>query len=219
MEPSERFLALMAGDEEALELEEAALELAGLDHRVDRGAVIRQLDEWAEEVRRRLPPSAGGAQYLSVVHQVLFDEAGLRGDTENYYSPANSCLDLVVARRKGLPITLSVIYLEVARRLLRPVYGVGLPSHFVCEYNDGLVRVYVDVFDGGRLLTEDDCLELIRERTGRQFEASALLFSPSPRAQIVTRMLNNLQGSYRRLGEIEKADAAGRWLRLGLGDI
>ncbi len=216
-EPSAQFVAMMGGDETALELDEAALEVAGIDRAVDRACVLRQLDAWADEVRLLLLPSAGGAQYLSAVHQVLFDEAELRGDNDDYYAPANSCLDQVIERKKGLPITLSVIYLEVGRRLLRPVYGVGLPAHFVCQYNDGLVKVYVDAFDEGRLLTEEDCLDLIYERTGRRMEASPLLFEPSGKALIVTRMLNNLRGAYLRMGDEGKAARAERWMRLGLG--
>jgi regulator of sirC expression with transglutaminase-like and TPR domain len=215
IDPSPAFLALLAGDEEALELDQAALEVATLDRPgLDPGGVLRILDTWAAAINSRLSPSAGGAHFLSTVNRFLFEETGLGGDIEDYYAPANSCLDQVLERRKGLPLTLSVIYLEIARRLLRPVYGIPLPAHFLCQYNDGLVKVYIDVFDGGRLLTEDDCLDLIEKLTNRRLESTPLLFAPATKRQVVARMLNNLFSAYRRLGDLRKAEDAERWLRL-----
>ncbi|MGC4049683.1 MAG: transglutaminase-like domain-containing protein [Paludibaculum sp.] len=214
VEPSSAFQALLAGDEQAMELDAAALELASIHTGpAEPAPVLRQLDEWAGQIEHLLMPGAGGAQFLSAMNRVLFDTAGLRGDREDYYSAENSCLPLVMERRKGLPITLSVIYLEVARRLLRPVYGVALPAHFVCQYNDGLVKVYVDVFDQGRLLTEEDCLEKIRDLTlgaGRQVE---LQFAACDKRAIVARMLRNLWGAYRRAGDGPRASVVESWHR------
>lgn len=217
MGPSDALRALLAGDEQALELDLAAVELATLHMgRTDPDVVIRQLDEWAGQVEHELMPGAGGAQYLSAVQRVLFEGAQLRGAEEDYYAAENSCLPLVIERRKGLPITLSVIYLEVARRLSRPVYGVALPAHFVCQYNDGLVRVYVDVFQAGRLLTEEDCLEKIGALTGQPALANLVRFEPCDKRSIVTRMLRNLWGAYRRAGDAGRADQVEGWLRLGI---
>ncbi|MBI5086631.1 MAG: hypothetical protein HZB13_18800 [Acidobacteria bacterium] len=203
----------MAGQPGAIQLDEAALEIAALVQPVDAVAALRTLDEWAARIADLLPPASGGAQFLGAANRVLFSDLGLRGDLTDYYSPVNSCLDQVLLRRKGLPITLSVIYIEIARRLMRPVYGVGLPAHFVCLYNDGLVRVFIDVFDRGNLLTEADCLDLVEALTGRRLDPSPLLFSPVSDSQILTRMVNNLCASWRNAGEGEKADHAGLWLK------
>lgn len=217
MGPSERFRGLLAGDEQAMELDEAALELSTLHlGPTDPAPVLRQLDDWANQIDRLLTPGAGGAPYLSAAERVLFRDAGLQGDTDDYYAIENSCLPLVVERRRGMPLTLAVIYLEVARRLARPVYGVALPAHFVCQYNDGLVRVYVDVFDAGRLLTEEDCLAKIQELMSRPIQLEELHFGPCAKRTMVARMLRNLYGSYRRAGDDARAGAAESWLRLAL---
>jgi regulator of sirC expression with transglutaminase-like and TPR domain len=196
-ELSSALIALMRGDESALELDEAALELARVEAPgLDAAQALATIDGWAGEVGRRLPPAAGGAQFLSVLHTFLFDELGFQGDKETYYAPANSCLDQVLTRRKGLPITLSVLYIELARRLLRPVYGVSLPAHFVCLYNDGLVKVFVDTFDRGRLMTEEDALSLIESATGARAAAHPLLFAPATKREILLRMIRNLRNAY-----------------------
>ncbi len=213
----EALLDLLRGDETAMELDAAALELARVeDPRLDPSATLATLDEWADEVGRTLPPAAGGAQFLSALHTYLFDKLGFQGDRETYYAPANSCLEQVMARRKGLPITLSVMYIELARRLLRPVYGVSLPSHFVCLYNDGLVKVYVDAFDRGKLLTEEDTLALVARMTGQRGSARPLLLMPATKREIVVRMLRNLRNAYAlagdagRLARLEALEAAAR---------
>jgi regulator of sirC expression with transglutaminase-like and TPR domain len=210
-------LDLLRGDESAMELDAAALELAKVeDPGLDPRTSLATLDGWAMEIGRRLPPAAGGAQFLSILHTYLFDELGFQGDRETYYAPANSCLDQVLTRRKGLPITLSVLYIELARRLLRPVYGVSLPAHFVCLYNDGLVKVYIDTFDRGKLMTEDDALALIERVTGQRVSAHPLLFAPATKREIVLRMVRNLRNAYTltedndRLARLEMLEAAAR---------
>lgn len=201
------FLDLLAGRSDLIELDDAALHLAALDNPdLDREAVLETLDEWAQRIAARLPPAAGGAQYLSAAHEVLFEELALNGDTDDYFAPANSCLDQVIARRRGLPLTLSVIYIEIARRLLRPVFGIPLPAHFLCQFNDGLVNVFVDPFHGGNLLTRDGCLDLVEEITGRRPPESPLLFAPATKRQMLLRMLNNLRNAYLRAGRPEDAE-------------
>lgn len=204
--PGEALLDLLTGRSEEMELDEAALEVAAIeDPALDRGEALRTLDEWAARIQARLAPASGGAQYLSAAHDELFLKLGLKGDTEEYFTPENSCLHLVLKRRAGLPITLSVIYLEIARRLLRPVYGIPLPAHFLCRYNDGLVNVFVDVFYGGRLRTAEGCLDLVEEITGRRPLNTPLTFAPATKRQIVIRMLGNLRGAYQRAGRARDA--------------
>jgi regulator of sirC expression with transglutaminase-like and TPR domain len=215
-EPSSRFLALLGGDESAMELDEAAMEVAALDHGdLARQAVFRQLDIWARRVHAVAGEAARGAVLLHAVNHVLFEEEKLQGDREDYYSPANSCIDMVMARRKGLPITLSVICIEVARRAGLPLSGVNLPGHFICRYDDEEgIRVMVDPFNGGRLLTEDDCLRLAQEATGAVLPPVEALFAPAPKSRIIGRMLNNLHGAYWRRGDIDKAVEVAHWLRM-----
>lgn len=216
MEPSHRLIALLNGDESAMELDEAAIEVAAIDHGdLARRAVLRQLDIWAAHVLSTAGPASRGAALLHALNHVLFEEEKLAGDREDYYSPANSCIDLVMARRKGLPITLSVICMETARRAGLRLSGVNLPGHFVCRYDDeDGIRVMVDPFEGGRLLTEEDCLQLVAGISGANLPPVEELFSPAPRSRIVARMLHNLHGAYWRRGDLNKAAEVAQWLRL-----
>lgn len=215
--PSPKFVELLAGGADLIELDEAALHVAAMENpALDFDAARRTLDDWAAVIGAKLPPSAGGAQYLSVAHEVLFGDLELRGDTEDYFHPCNSCLDQVMERRRGLPITLSVVYLEVARRLLRPVFGVPLPAHFICRYNDGLVNVFVDVFHGGRLMSSQDCIELVEEITGRRIPDTPLTFAAATKRQIILRMLTNLKSAYQRAGRERDAARVEKVLRVAL---
>ncbi|MBL0155787.1 MAG: transglutaminase family protein [Bryobacterales bacterium] len=218
IQPSPQLRELLAGAESALTLDLAALELASIDNpELDSEAALRTLDDWAAAIAGRVSPQAPGAQYLSAANRYLFEEMTLRGDSEDYYAPANSCLDQALVRRRGLPLTLSIIYTEIARRLGRPVFGVGLPAHFICIYDDGEVPVFIDVFDRGRLMTEDDCLDLVEERTGQRFEVTPVLFAPAARREIVLRMMNNLYGAYRRRGDALRAGTVEDWFRQSIG--
>lgn len=212
--PREDFLDLVAGRSDVMELDEAALEVAAIeDPELDRAGTLKTLDEWAERIASRLAPASGGAQYISAAHNVLFLVLGLQGDTEDYFAPVNSCLHHVMKKRSGLPITLSVIYVEIARRLLRPVYGIPLPAHFLCQYNDGLVNVFVDVFHKGRLRTAADCLSLVEEITGRRPKDTPQTFAPATKRQMILRMLGNLRSAYHREGRDQDADRVERVLK------
>ncbi|MCL4792953.1 MAG: hypothetical protein KJZ84_00245 [Bryobacteraceae bacterium] len=196
------FQELLAGRPAPLELDEAALEIARLHNPgADTGAALATLDRWAGAIQQSLPPAAGGLQYLDTAHRFLFGEIGLRGDRETYFAAENSCLDQVIARRRGLPLTLSVVYIEIARRLLRPIHGIGLPGHFVCQYNDGLVNVVVDVFHEGALLAPGDALALVEALTGRPHILTPSSFQPASRQSIVLRMLRNLRNAYQQQGD------------------
>jgi regulator of sirC expression with transglutaminase-like and TPR domain len=176
---------LLAGRDTGIELDEAALLLARIEF---PGLVIepflRILDSYAAELDAR------GGSFVPAANQYLFDELGFAGNSEDYYNPANSCLNEVLASKIGIPITLSVVYLEVARRLGKPVFGIGLPGHFIVQYDDGVFSTYIDVFHCGRLLDAKDCAELAGEA------ANPAMLARVDKRQIVARMINNLRGIY-----------------------
>ena len=125
----------------------------------------------------------------------LFDKEGFRGNTADYVDPRNSYLNLVLDRRLGIPISLSVVFLEVARRLNVPAQGVGLPGHFIVAVTGEDAPVFLDPFHGGRPLSVDDCAGLVRRSAGHaDFDPQWL--APTPPRDIVTRMLNNLRQFY-----------------------
>jgi regulator of sirC expression with transglutaminase-like and TPR domain len=106
----------------------------------------------------------------------------------------------VLERRTGIPITLAVMYMEIARRLHMPVFGIGLPRHFVLEFNDGNFATYIDPFHGGRTITREECFALAGVKV-----ADPLLLQRSTPKQIAMRMLQNLHGVYLRVQDSEKA--------------
>jgi regulator of sirC expression with transglutaminase-like and TPR domain len=184
-------------------LDVAALEIASIETPdLDPAPCLAILDRLASEIADRLPASADGREFVRVTNDYLFGDLGFRGNEIDYNDPQNSCLNYVLDRRTGIPISLSVVYIEVARRLSRPVTGVGLPGHFIVQYDDGEFSAYIDPFHSGRALSLEDCRQLARDRTGADPDATAL--SPVGTRYIVVRILNNLRTSYFRGKQFDK---------------
>jgi regulator of sirC expression with transglutaminase-like and TPR domain len=178
-------------------LDHAALEIASIEHSdVDVGHWLGVLDQHAGELGRRVSMGASGDEFIDAAGQYLFHELGFSGNAANYFDPCNSCLNDVLAARTGIPITLSVVYMEIARRLARPVYGVGLPGHFIVLYDDGETSAYLDPFHGGVRRSMEECYALARQATGTQVAADPALLAAVTHRQIVQRMLNNLLTVY-----------------------
>lgn len=135
----------------------------------------------------------------------LFDEAGFRGNADDYYDPRNSCLNDVLDRRLGIPITLSVLVMEVGRRVGLEIRGIGLPGHFCVGARVGDELVLLDPFSGGRPLERTEAEALASRAVGRRIELTDAHFVPATTAQIVVRMLRNLQGIYARREDWAKA--------------
>ena len=157
---------------------------------------LARLDEWAGAVRRRCATEQPPAAQVDVLCRFLFDELGLRGNREDYGDPRNSYLNEVMTRGQGLPIALSVIFLEVAQRLGLPAEGVGLPGHFVVAVRLPGERRLLDPFNGGALLTDEAAARLVEETTGLAGPLQPDWVAPATPQAIVTRMLLNLRGVY-----------------------
>ena len=159
-------------------------------------AYLARLDEWAQAIRAQCAPELPLASQLDSLRRFLFDELGLRGNREDYGDPRNSYLNEVMTRGLGLPISLSVIFLEVAGRLGLPAEGVGLPGHFVVAVRLPDERRLLDPFNGGALLTDEAAARLVEETTGLAGPLRADWLAPTSPQAIVTRMLLNLRGVY-----------------------
>jgi len=186
------------GDEEAIDLFHAALLLARLDNPdLDVEASRRELDRLAADVAKQVPDGADEAARLAAVHRVLFDELGFHGSRGDYYNRANSYVNEVLDDREGIPITLSVVYMELARRLGLKMEGVGFPGHFLVRHvpKDGEPRL-LDVFDRAAERSRDDLAAQLREQSGEEL-TDELLAATGPK-RILVRMLGNLLGIARR---------------------
>jgi regulator of sirC expression with transglutaminase-like and TPR domain len=157
---------------------------------------VIQVEDLALAAQAALAGVAGPQARGVALAEFLFTAYGLRGNAGDYADPRNSFLNQVLDRRLGIPISLSVIYLEVGQRLGLPVAGVGMPGHFIVRAGSDADPVYLDPFHGGRVLTPEDCHELVRSAAGQQGPFDPAWLAPTPPRDIVARMLNNLRAFY-----------------------
>lgn len=189
--------SILGGPAPTGRLDLAALELATIEHPdLDPQPWLAELDRHATNLSYRVAPEDGPAAYIEAVNEYLFGELGFTGADANYYDPRSSCLNDALEHRTGLPITLSVIYIEIARRLRRPIYGVGLPGHFIVVYDDGLTTEYLDPYHGGTALSPRECFALASKVTGAEVPRDPTLLARVTHRQILQRMLNNLRSVY-----------------------
>ena len=190
-----RFARLIAQPEADIDLARGALTIAA-DGRpdVDAGAAIAALDELAERVRIRLDVGDAETHVVDRLQDVLFREAGFRGPTAaEFHDPRASLLDVVVARRVGLPISLAIVELEVAWRIGLGLVGIGLPGHFIVGAPGGAL---LDPAADGRRLTPDDCQALLRQSIGDGILFHQGMLRPNGKREILARVLRNLRSAH-----------------------
>ena len=160
---------------------------------LDPAAVDSTIQQMADAVRSRVRGSQPQA-LLAHLHEYLFEELGFAGNVDDYYNPANSYLPAVLEMKKGLPITLSLVYKLVAERLGLRSWGVGLPGHFVVgvEVESCSPAMLVDAFNGGRVLTQEEAHSRLKQTFGPEVEWSEELLRPASNRHWLTRMLQNL---------------------------
>jgi regulator of sirC expression with transglutaminase-like and TPR domain len=189
------------------ELAQAALVIAQIEHpRLDTSAYLSQLDRMGDAARRRIErhtSDTGDASTLSCIkglNAYLFDDEHFVGNREKYEDPRNSCLNEVLNRRTGIPITLSVLYLEIAWRVGLTMHGINFPGHFLVAVPEdtgrGLDRLIIDPFHAGALLSSHDCRLMLQKHVGSEVAFSTSLLAPATRRQIIVRILLNLKRIY-----------------------
>lgn len=157
--------------------------------------VVPRLDALAWETQLAIPRETSTTRRAAAIARFLFEELGFRGNSENYYDPRNSYLDAVLDRRLGIPISLSLIFIEVAKRLDVMCEGVGFPGHFLVRHVSGSDGVALfDPFNGGRMLTEPDCAGLLKQVYGPGVPLRPEFLRPVGPQALLSRMLNNLKG-------------------------
>ncbi len=173
----------------------AALLIARLERPdLDPQPWLARLDDLA--ARSGAGREAPGRARLDRLRAFLFEEEGFRGNAEHYYDPRNSCLHEVLERRIGIPITLSVLTMEVGRRAGLEIAGIGLPGHFVVGARIGDELVLVDPFGGGRVLDRQEAEAIVSRVAGRPVRLTDAHFARASGAQIAVRMLRNLKAIY-----------------------
>ncbi len=194
----QRFYELTRLPEKQLPLAEATLCIAWEDQGVcDVEAVLQHLDDLAGSARLRLEDLTQPRDVVAALNDYLFGELGFRGNYWDYNNPANSFIDQVLETRTGLPIILSIIYMEVGWRLGLPIDGVALPGHFIACYRTIQEEIFVDPFNQGRLWSWNDCEQQVSTAYGT---ATPILMqqvmTPPSKHSILARVLRNLKHIY-----------------------
>lgn len=226
MDLTREFAQLVEHDDEEIDLAQAALAVARTEYpKLDVAAQLARLDRMAAEVR--LPAEASPRSNIGALNHYLFEQEGFKGNDKDYDDPRNSFLNDVLDRRTGIPITLSLVYTEIARRRGLPVVGVGFPGHFLVKYlrsgaqagaqtgdtppgraasekapggleDDCESAIFIDPFNRGAILAREDCGRLLKAHFTEDAELEPEYFAASPPKSTLTRMLNNLKGCYFR---------------------
>ena len=203
------FERMVKRPEPLLDLAHAALLIAAeSDPQVDVHAELQRIDGWAAELRSRLDPSFNNLQKLARLRRFLFEDLGFAGDGKDYFSPSNSLLHEVIQRRRGIPLTLGIIMMELGWRIGMPFEGVGFPGHFLVRLTGEPGDLLLDPFDHGTSVHEDDCRRMLNEITRGAVEFSPELIESVDKRQMIIRLLHNLKAAYVKRGQDADALAA-----------
>ena len=206
---AEAFAALVGQhvEDERIALDRAALTIARTEYpELNFDHDLGRLDELARRVKSRLPRLADPGETIAALNGVLFGEEGFRGNRENYYDPRNSFLNEVLERKLGIPITLALVYMEVARRIGFPLFGVGMPGHFLLKHYDVEGReTLIDAFNNGAVVSPRECQTRLDEIYSGQLPLQPEFLLSVSRRQMLTRILNNLKNVYMGARDLRKA--------------
>jgi regulator of sirC expression with transglutaminase-like and TPR domain len=187
----------------------AALAIARLEYpSLETRPYVEAIEQMGSNLALRLRGVTGGpAAVIAAVNEYLYDEEGFRGNRDTYDDPRNSFLNEVIDRRTGIPISLAIVYMEVAARAGFPVTGINFPGHFLLRADSMIPgeNLIIDPFHGGALLSEFDCRQMLRHHVGDEAAFDSSLLAPATRHDILVRMLVNLKRLYVRMRSFPQA--------------
>jgi regulator of sirC expression with transglutaminase-like and TPR domain len=205
------YFAALVAEDASLSLVEAAAAIAQDEFpQLDTQAVLAEIDRLAQRLKRRIPADAVPVQRLRWLNRFFFQELGFAGNVNDYYDPDNSYLHRVLATRRGIPITLAVLYIELATQVGLTARGVSFPGHFLVKLKMPQGEVVIDPFTGHSLSREelDELLVPYKRNRGLQGEFDAplgLFLQAAPARDVVARMLRNLKEIHRSGGDWRRA--------------
>ncbi|NUQ41868.1 MAG: hypothetical protein HUU32_10775 [Calditrichaceae bacterium] len=177
-----------------IDLEKSMLVISYWDRPEIPGQTLRGLlDKLADEVSREMPGRGHPLSFIDHINRVLFQTYHFRGNSGDYYNPDNSYLHKVLETGLGIPISLSIIYMLVCKRLNFPVYGVCMPAHFIVKFDNGEDEIFFDPFYGGKVYSRQNCLEYLQ---GVKAENPDEILKGCSTLDIVKRVLRNLHLNY-----------------------
>jgi len=199
----------IAQPDEQIDLALCALYIAQEEYPdLDIFEYVNALDTIAAEIEERLPTQKYPLRIIQSINQYLYDELGFRGNTVEYYDPRNSFLNEVIERRVGIPITLALVYLEIAKRIDFPMVGIGMPGHFLIRPAVAEMEIFVDAFNRGEVMFPDDCQERLMQVYGQPVTMQPEFLLAVSNRQFLARILSNLKLTYLNGRQLEKALAA-----------
>lgn len=183
--------------EKTIDLSKASLYYAQAEYPdLEVSKYLDYLDKIAENIKANINSSFYPLQVIKAINNHLFDKLNFQGNKQDYYNPDNSYLNKVIDTGMGIPITLSVIYLEIAKRINFPMVGIGMPGHFIIRPDFEDAGIFVDVFNRGEILFEQDCEEKLSQLYQKPVKLEPRFLAPVTNHQILARMLNNLKQIY-----------------------
>lgn len=195
--------------DEQIDLAKAALYIAQEEYSdLDPAEYLNALDTMADELQDQLPPQQYPLKIIQSINRYLYDDLGFTGNVADYYDPRNSFLNEVIERRIGIPITLSLVYIEVAKRVDFPMVGVGMPGHFLIRPDFSEMETFVDAFHRGEVLFSQDCQEKLTKIYSQPVTLQPEFLESVSNRQFLARMLTNLKFIYLNQKQLEKALAA-----------
>ena len=204
-DPYKDFRQAVDREETAIDLGTAALTIAVSDYpNLDIAAYLSRIDALATIAAGRLGSDADVYRSIATLNFVLFQEHGFCGNREDYFDPKNSFLNEVLDRKTGIPISLSVLYIEVAKRIGLALWGVGFPGHFLVKYVSDEEEIVIDPFNQGEILSQQNLEMTLHRLYGAKIAFDAGLLEPISKKQILRRMLNNLKIIYLKQNDLIK---------------
>jgi len=201
-DPYREFRQAVERPEDGIDLGRVALTIALADYPdLDIAGYIRRIDALAMDVSQRAGAHADVFRSIAALNFVLFKEQGFRGNRDDYYDPKNSFLNDVIDRKRGLPITLSILYMEVGRRIGLVVDGVGFPGHFLVKAKSEGEDIIIDPFNAGDVKSYEELQSLLDQLYGGKVRLQPEFLAALPKKQILKRMLGNLKAVYGRRDE------------------
>ena len=204
-DPYKEFRQAVDRMEADIDLGKAALTIATSDYPdLDINAYLSRIDGLATAVAARLGAEADVYRSIAALNFVLFEQQAFRGNREHYFDPRNSFLNEVLDRKTGIPISLSILYIEVAHRIGLSLQGVGFPGHFLVKYPGNNEEIVVDPFNRGEILSQQNLETMLYRLYGGKIVFEPHLLETISKKQILRRMLNNLKIIYLRQNDLIK---------------
>jgi regulator of sirC expression with transglutaminase-like and TPR domain len=201
-----RFRELLQQPDAAISVCEASLVIAQESYpRIDVNAYLSQLDQWSDHIRSRVGRSANAEVLIEEINRLLYDVEGFHGESDDYYDPRNALLNEVLDRHAGLPLTLSIVYLDLARRLGLPTSGVSLPGRFLVKVSGIFGEILIDPYDEGRVLSTIECQRIMDQVYGGGVRLREQHLRSISNRDILVRLLAHLKSAFLNQHDLESA--------------